>query len=81
MFDTTSAPRIAAAIVSGVGLRDDFCAKAVQLVAEYAPEPPFDAGTQASAPPEATQIVTRMFDPFLDRIRRAADEAARRMPT
>ena len=62
-------------------LRDDFYAQAVQLVAEYAPAPPFEAGTPERAPPAATQIITRMFDPFLDRIRRAADEAARRMPT
>ncbi|WP_043839397.1 hypothetical protein [Muricoccus aerilatus] len=40
-------------------LRGDAAAQAVQLYMVYAPEPPFDAGTPASAPPE---IVAAMRD-------------------
>lgn len=32
-------------------LRDEFYAQGVQLMAEYAPQPPFNAGTPATAPP------------------------------
>lgn len=62
-------------------MRDDFYAKAVQLVAEYAPAPPFDAGTPDRAPAEAREVIEAMFAPFLDRIHHAAHAAARRMPT
>jgi cyclohexyl-isocyanide hydratase len=61
-------------------LRDDFYAKAVQLVAEYDPAPPFDAGSPNRAPPEAREIVETMFAPFLERIRLASETAAGRMP-
>jgi cyclohexyl-isocyanide hydratase len=33
-------------------LRGDAAAQAIQLYMVYAPEPPFDAGTPASAPPD-----------------------------
>jgi cyclohexyl-isocyanide hydratase len=61
-------------------LRDDFYAKAVQLVAEYDPAPPFDAGSPHRAPSEAREIVETMFAPFLERIRLASEAAVRRMP-
>lgn len=45
-------------------LRDDFYAQGVQLMAEYAPEPPFNAGTPATAPEAVRQIMEGMFIGF-----------------
>lgn len=42
-------------------LRDKLYAQSMQLLAEYAPEPPFDAGTPRTAPPEATAMLMDMF--------------------
>ncbi len=61
-------------------LRDRAYAEAVQLVAEYAPEPPFEAGTPASAPAEAREIITTMFAGFVAEARAACAAAAARMP-
>jgi cyclohexyl-isocyanide hydratase len=36
-------------------LRGDDAARAIQLYMEYAPEPPFDSGTPAKAPPAILQ--------------------------
>jgi cyclohexyl-isocyanide hydratase len=38
-------------------LRGDAAAQAIQLYMVYAPEPPFDAGTPASAPPEIVEAM------------------------
>ncbi len=57
-------------------LRDDFYAKAVQLTAEYDPQPPFDAGSPAKAPIEATRLITEMFAGFTAELREAAGAAA-----
>jgi transcriptional regulator GlxA family with amidase domain len=46
-------------------LRDRLYAESVQLLAEYAPDPPFDAGTPERAPPEATAIMDAMFAQFV----------------
>ncbi|WP_395665339.1 DJ-1/PfpI family protein [Methylocella sp.] len=46
-------------------LRDRAYAEAVQLMAEYAPQPPFDAGTPQTAPPEATALLEGMMTDFL----------------
>ncbi len=46
-------------------LRDRFYAECVQLLAEYAPEPPLQAGTPRTAPPEATAMMRSMFTEFL----------------
>lgn len=46
-------------------LRDRTYAEGVQLLAEYAPEPPFDAGTPGRAPPEVTAIIDAMMADFL----------------
>lgn len=54
-------------------LRDDFYAQGVQLMAEYAPQPPFDAGTPATAPQEVFQMMDEMFVGF----RAEATELAR----
>lgn len=52
--------------------RDRTYAEAVQLIAEYAPEPPFDAGRPDTAPPEATALVAGMFAALPERVRAAA---------
>ncbi|MFG1348644.1 hypothetical protein [Xanthobacter autotrophicus] len=36
-----------------------------ELLAEYAPEPPFDAGTPQRAPAEVTALIEGMFATFL----------------
>lgn len=47
-------------------------AKAIQLQAEYAPQPPFDAGTLATAPPAVADAMAGMLAPFQQMVRRAA---------
>ena len=47
-------------------------AKAVQLVAEYHPEPPFDAGTPDRAPAGVTRQMREMFEPFQAAVREIA---------
>lgn len=42
-------------------LRDNLYAQTLQLLAEYAPKPPFNAGTPTTAPKEAVEIITSMF--------------------
>ncbi len=42
-------------------LRDDLYAQTLQLLAEYAPKPPFNAGTPNTAPKEAVEMITSMF--------------------
>ncbi|MBB5041517.1 hypothetical protein HNQ66_000900 [Shinella fusca] len=56
-------------------LRDDFYAQGVQLMAEYAPQPPFNAGTPATAPEAVFKIMDEMFIGF----RAQATEVARRV--
>jgi putative intracellular protease/amidase len=46
-------------------LRDREYAEAVQLIAEYAPDPPFQAGTPGQAPAKVTAMVDDMFVDFL----------------
>lgn len=60
-------------------LRDPDYAKAVQLLAEYHPEPMFDAGTPERAPEDTTKTLRDMFAPFLKNARAAAEEAAVRL--
>jgi len=43
-------------------LRDDTYAKSLQLLAEYAPMPPFDAGTPGRAPRNVSLMMSSMFD-------------------
>lgn len=61
-------------------MRDPAYARAVQLVAEYDPEPPFRAGTPATAPAETVTFITDMFADFVVEAREASQAAARRMP-
>lgn len=60
-------------------LRDDNYAKAVQLLAEYEPDPPLDAGTPETAGPETTQMISGMFTQFLEEAKRVANTAASRL--
>ena len=46
-------------------LRDKQYAEAVQLLAEYAPEPPYNAGTPERAPAQVRQIMESMFVDFV----------------
>lgn len=57
-------------------LRDDTYAKAVQLLAEYDPAPPFDAGSPAKAPAETTELITAMFAEFIGRARAVSSASA-----
>ncbi len=52
-------------------LRDPGYAQATQLVAEYAPAPPFDTGTPDRAPPELVARMRSMFAPFLAEVENA----------
>lgn len=45
-------------------LRDQQYAECVQLMAQYAPEPPYDAGTPEKAPPDVTKMTRDMFVDF-----------------
>jgi len=56
-------------------LRDKTYAQGIQLMAEYAPEPPYDAGTPARAPAEVKAIIDTMFAGFLDRAAEVARDA------
>jgi|GEM_PF-5591614 cyclohexyl-isocyanide hydratase len=49
-------------------------AEAVQLYLEYNPQPPFNAGSVATAPKEVTEFLNEMFEP----LRKTADETALR---
>lgn len=52
-------------------LRDRRYAETVQLLAEYAPQPPFEAGAPRSAPPAVTAMVEDMFKDFGPQVRAA----------
>lgn len=56
-------------------LRDKPYAQAVQLLAEYAPQPPFNAGTPKTAPAEVHHLMGSMFDPLLAGMRASAKSA------
>ncbi|RBQ30713.1 thiamine biosynthesis protein ThiJ [Arcobacter sp. FW59] len=45
-------------------LRDELYAKSVQLLAEYSPKPPFNAGTPDTAPKESVNIIQDMFQNY-----------------
>ncbi|MDK9695686.1 MAG: DJ-1/PfpI family protein [Siculibacillus sp.] len=59
-------------------LRDRLYAETVQLLAEYAPEPPYAAGSPHTAPEPAKQLVEAMLGDFLVRLEAAGREAAAR---
>lgn len=53
-------------------LRDRQYAETVQLLAEYAPEPPFQAGTPSTSSPENVEMCRAMFVGFKDSARAIA---------
>ena len=59
-------------------LRDDFYAQGVQLMAEYAPKPPYNAGTPATAPQPVYQMMESMFDGFVMDVSDAAKDIVSR---
>ncbi|MET0404874.1 MAG: DJ-1/PfpI family protein [Cystobacter sp.] len=68
-------------LVLAAELADPILAQAIQLMMEYAPEPPFNAGRPETAPREALALITTLssgnttFDPVAEAalVRRAAE--------
>lgn len=58
-------------------LRGDNYARAIQLQAEYAPAPPFSAGSTATAPAIVTDAMRHLFSPFAAAAREAASSGLR----
>ena len=56
-------------------LRDEFYAQNMQLLAEYAPKPPFNAGTPETAPKEAVALMSAMFTGYSDKAQAAIKQA------
>jgi len=54
-------------------------AEAIALNLEYAPAPPFEAGSPETAPAPVVQTVLKRLAPILEERRRLADEAAKRL--
>ena len=54
-------------------------AKSIQLVLEYDPQPPFDAGSPEKAGPERVKRIYERMAPLLDSRRKANAEAAARL--
>lgn len=61
-------------------MRDQLYAEGMQLLAEYAPEPPFNAGTPATAPKASVDIISGMFVDFHATARAVAQRAAAKLP-
>ncbi|MEM7056543.1 MAG: DJ-1/PfpI family protein [Pseudomonadota bacterium] len=61
-------------------LRDRTYAMAMQLLAQYDPAPPFNAGSPNTAPPEVTAMLTGMFPGFSDRAAELGKAARRKLP-
>ena len=57
-------------------LRDQRYAEGVQLLAEYAPEPPFNAGTPHTAPKESVDLMSGMLVKFVEDVRAVAKAKA-----
>jgi putative intracellular protease/amidase len=53
-------------------LRDQRYAEGVQLLAEYAPEPPFNAGTPHTAPKDSVDMMSGMLVKFVEDVRAVA---------
>ena len=59
-------------------LRNEKMAQAMQLMFEYDPQPPFNAGTLESAPSVVTEMAWAMYAPLRDEVRAAATRAQKR---
>lgn len=59
-------------------LRDPLYAQATQLLAEYAPQPPWRAGSPRTAPPRATELIGGMFTGLREQVTEIA--RSRRAP-
>ena len=59
-------------------LRNEKCAKSLQLAYEYNPQPPYQAGTPESAPRDVVQMEWAMFAPLRDDVRTAAARITKR---
>lgn len=59
-------------------LRDQLYAESLQLLAEYAPAPPFNSGTPNTAPKQSVDMMDGMFVDFTAKARSAAQRAAAR---
>jgi len=66
----------ALALIAEVAGRE--VAEAIELGLEYAPAPPFNAGSPETAPPRVAQFVRKRMAPILEERRRLAKAAARR---
>jgi cyclohexyl-isocyanide hydratase len=60
-------------------LRGDDAARRIQLEIEYAPDPPFHAGTPETAPPDVVATVQAGFRTLSDRRLATAREVAARL--
>ena len=54
-------------------------AEAIELSLEYAPAPPFDAGSPETAPAVVVETARRRFAPIIEERRELAENAARRL--
>jgi cyclohexyl-isocyanide hydratase len=57
-------------------LRDANYAQSLQLLCEYDPHPPFNAGSIHTAPPQVRAMMEGMLSPFRDQVRAAARRIA-----
>jgi cyclohexyl-isocyanide hydratase len=74
---------VTAGIDFGLRVAAELCgeeaARRVQLMLEYDPQPPFDAGSPASARPDTVEAVRRQGAAYLDARREIARRAAERL--
>ena len=62
-------------------LDGEHMAQTIQLVAEYDPEPPFDAGSPDRAPKDVKEMVDEMYAPFMTAVTATVDKLARGLKT
>lgn len=60
-------------------LKGEDAAKRIQLIIEYDPQPPFDAGSPEKAGPEITSAFLKIRKPAMDDAKAAAEKAARKL--
>jgi cyclohexyl-isocyanide hydratase len=57
-------------------LKDEEYAKAVQLMMEYDPKPPYSSGNPADASPQSVDLLKAMADPFLHDVKSSVERIA-----